>query len=147
MKINKEYMDVMRTGCKIERSLYRKQNNSAWILFIVGLLFFLLLGTALSFATELPSDERIADAIYKAENSKAHPYGIMVKYKHTTPRQACINTIRHAKRDWDGKGDFIVFLGNRYAPIGVKNDPTGLNKNWIKNVRYFLDKQDKRAYK
>jgi NRPS condensation-like uncharacterized protein len=86
------------------------------------------------------SVDQLADAIYKAENSKTHPYGILAHYKHTTSRQACINTINHAKRDWDGRGDFIIFLASRYAPIGVKNDPNNLNKNWIKNVKYFLDK-------
>jgi len=84
------------------------------------------------------SNDQIADAIFKAENSKTHPYGILAHYKHTTPRQACINTIIHARKDWNGQGDFIEFLGSRYCPVGAKNDPTGLNKNWIKNVRYFL---------
>ena len=88
------------------------------------------------------SDEQIANAIYKAENSKSHPYGILAHYKHTTPRQACINSIRHAKRDWNGKGDFIVFLGARYCPVGAKNDPRGLNKNWVKNVKYFLGRMN-----
>jgi len=87
--------------------------------------------------------ERLATAIYYAEggaNTK-HPYGILAKYKHTTPRQACINTINHALRDWDGKGDFIAFLQKRYAPIGVKNDPTGLNKNWYKNVSKIYNRR------
>ena len=83
--------------------------------------------------------EKLADAIYKAEGGvkTAHPYGILKKYKKTTPRQACINTIKHGLRDWDGYSDFITFLGSRYCPVGAKNDPTGLNKNWVKNVRCF----------
>ena len=84
--------------------------------------------------------ERIVDAIGKAENSKVHPYGVIPKYKHTTPRQACRNTVNHALRDWNGKTDFISFLGSRYAPIGVKNDPKGLNKNWVKNVKYYYER-------
>ena len=82
---------------------------------------------------------KLANAIYRAEGGTKtkYPYGIFKKYKYTTPRRACINTIDHAKRDWDGKGDFIEFLGSRYAPIGAKNDPTNLNKNWVKNVKYF----------
>ncbi len=87
------------------------------------------------------TNTQIANAIFKAENSKTHPYGILTHYKHTTPRQACLNTIAHAKRDWNGKGDFIVFLGNRYCPVGASNDPKGLNKNWVKNVRYFLNEK------
>ena len=31
-------------------------------------------------------------------------------------------------------GNFINFLGSRYAPKGAENDPKGLNANWIKNV-------------
>jgi len=88
------------------------------------------------------SDNEIANAIYRAENSKSHPYGILTHYKTTTPRQACLNTIAHAKRDWNGKGDFIVFLGNRYAPINSDTD-NGTNKFWVSNVKYFLNKEAK----
>ena len=82
---------------------------------------------------------KLADAIFKAENSKSHPYGIMTKYKTTTPRQACINTIKSALRRWDGKGDFIVFLGKTYCPP----DAHPLNKNWVKNVTYFYERGEK----
>jgi len=89
------------------------------------------------------TDDEIANAIYKAEGGAKtnHPYGILTKYKNTTSRQACLNTIEHAYKDWNGEGDFIEFLGNRYAPIGVANDPTELNKNWVRNVKYFLEKE------
>ena len=85
---------------------------------------------------------RLANAIFQAEGGAhtAHPYGILQHYKHTTARQACINTIRHYYRDWNGKGDFIAYLGSYYCPIGAKNDPIGLNRNWVKNVSYFYDK-------
>jgi hypothetical protein len=86
--------------------------------------------------------EKLATAIYYAEGgtATAHPYGILAHYKTTTPRQACINTIKHALRDWNGQGDFIAFLGSRYCPVGAKNDPTGLNKNWVKNVKKLYAK-------
>ena len=87
------------------------------------------------------TDTQIVNAIFYAENSKAHPYGIMQKYKHTTPRQACFNTVAHARKNWDGKKDFIKFLGSRYAPIGAKNDPHGLNKNWVGNVHAILERR------
>jgi hypothetical protein len=86
--------------------------------------------------------DQLANAIYRAENSKKHPYGILKKYKTTSPRQACINTIKHAIRDYKG-GDFIEFLASRYAPLNCANDPTGLNVHWVKNVRYFLNKEIK----
>ena len=90
------------------------------------------------------SNEAIADAIYLAEGGAKtnHPYGILAHYKTTTPRQACLNTIAHAKRDWNGKGDFIEFLGSRYCPVGAKNDPTNLNKNWVKNVKRLLERKN-----
>jgi len=110
----------------------------AILIFCIAILILMLVGVVK--AQEINLD-KLANAIYHAENSKTHPYGILAKYKHTTPRQACINTIKHALRDWNGEGDFITFLGSRYCPIGTSNDPRGLNKNWVKNVRYFLSKE------
>jgi hypothetical protein len=93
------------------------------------------------YANEQIDIERLATAIYFAEGGArtSHPYGILVHYVHTSPRQACINSIKHRLRDWDGKGDFICYLAKFYCPVGAANDPTGLNKNWIKNVRYFYN--------
>lgn len=108
------------------------------MLFVLPLLLFNIISCYAEY-----SNEQIADAIYYAEGGAKtnHPYGILIKYKITTPRQACINTIKHARRDWNGKGDFIEFLGSRYCPVvGADNDPKGLNKNWVKNVKYFLKK-------
>lgn len=87
---------------------------------------------------------RWADAIYWAEGGEktAHKYGILKRYRHTTPRQACINTIRHKYRDFlsgGHSGSFLAYLASRYAPLNAANDPTGLNKNWIKNVQYYLN--------
>jgi hypothetical protein len=105
--------------------------------FIPAVMLMLLLIVVASCRAEY-TNEAIADAIFKAENSLNHPYGILTHYKTTTPRQACLNTIIHARKDWNGQCDFIEFLGSRYCPIGAKNDPTGLNKNWVRNVKYFL---------
>lgn len=89
---------------------------------------------------------KLADAIYLAEGGKntKHPYGILAKYKNTTPRQACINTIKHKWRDWKAqgeKGEYLEYLASKYAPIGAKNDPNGLNRNWLKNVRSLYQLQ------
>lgn len=110
---------------------------------ILGWLFMLMFFSMVANAQVVSpayTNNQIADAIYLAEGGARtrHPYGILAKYKQTTPRQACLNTITHARRDWNGQGDFLEFLQKRYAPIGAKNDPTGLNKNWLRNVRYFL---------
>ena len=91
------------------------------------------------------TDTQIVDAIYWAEGGTEtnHPYGILTKYKVTTPRQACFNTVRnqrkrHAAHDC-GK-DFLTCLRDRYCPLNADNDPTNLNVNWLKNVKYFLGK-------
>ena len=87
-----------------------------------------------------PNYDTLADAIRRAEGNSN--YGILKHYKHTSYRQACKNTCQHAYKDWlkyavrAGKGHkmgYLEFLRDRYAPIGANNDPTGLNKNWLKN--------------
>jgi hypothetical protein len=83
--------------------------------------------------------ERLADCIKVAEGTPT--YGCP-KYKHTSYRQACINTIKHALRDWDGQGTFIAFLGGRYCPTTGKLRPAErrLNGNWIPNVTRLYEK-------
>ena len=109
--------------------------------FILLLLLFFSLGR-FCYGLDI---ERLADSIYLAEGGAktSYPYGILTKYKTTTPHQACINTIKHALKDWDGKGDFIEFLGSRYCPVGAKNDPQGLNKNWVRNVKFYYERGNK----
>lgn len=43
----------------------------------------------------------------------------------------------------DTPDSFIVFLGNRYCPIGADNDPQGLNQHWVKNVTFWYKKLKK----
>ena len=110
-----------------------------------ALTFLIIFSPQIALAGNLSPEycNRLADAIYKAEGGAktSHPYGILKKYKKTSPRQACINTIRSKFREWEAlgaKGDFLDYLASRYCPIGASNDPTGLNKNWLPNVRKFL---------
>ena len=123
----------------------REDPNKIYSAFIVIGSILLALMLIISLACTAHADtinpERLANAIYKAENSKAHPYGILVHYKNTTPRKACLNTIRHRLEQWNGQGDFISYLAQTYAPRHVFNDPKDLNRNWIKNVRYFYNIQ------
>ena len=91
----------------------------------------------------IPDWDKLANAIYRAEGGAKtrHPYGILTKYKTTTPRQACINTCKHKYKDWQAAGNpgsYLEYLASRYAPIGAANDPTNLNKNWLKNVKANL---------
>ena len=98
---------------------------------IVYILFIIPIYVALTGFT----NNQIADAIYKAEASRAHPYGILAHYKKTTPRQACINSIISAKARWikaGSPGDFIAFMGLRYSPPAI-------NPNWVRLVHWFLN--------
>ena len=101
----------------------------------------LLFGMIMICCADTIDVEKLANAIFKAENSKSHPYGIMVKYNETSPRDACKNTINHALKDWNGKGDFIDFLADRYCPPSL--DLVG-NRNWKRNVKYFYRKEKQR---
>lgn len=117
------------------------------VMAIVG-LFILLASCTLSHANEPINVNRLANAIYMSEGGAKtrHPYGILAKYKTTTPRQACINTIKTNIRKWNKAGmtgsykEFIVFMSKTYCPIGAKNDPTGLNRHWVKNTTYYYER-------
>ena len=85
-----------------------------------------------------------ANAIYIAEGGQKtrHPYGILATYKHTTARQACINTIKSKYKQWvkiGRHGAFIAFLASKYCPVGCDND-VGTNRYWVKNVSYWLER-------
>ena len=108
----------------------------------------MLLTPTISQATVVNVD-KLADAIYLAEGGSktSHPYGILKRYISTTPRQACINTIKSAIKRFNNQTkekDFIHFLSLTYCPIGASNDPTGLNRNWEKNVKHFYNRREKK---
>ena len=86
------------------------------------------------------AENRLADAIFVLEggNRTKWPYGVKVRYKTTSPRQACLNTVRHKHADWGAAGshgDFLDYLADRYCP--AKDDPIG-NKNWKANIHRLL---------
>lgn len=93
------------------------------------------------------TNEEYASAIRHAEGSWT--YGIK-SYSCKTEsecRRICINSIknnkiRFAKSHKSGE-TYIDTLAKRYAPICASNDPTGLNKNWKKNVLYWLAKENR----
>ena len=112
----------------------------------LGLLGAILLVSSQAWGE--PDYEALADSIRIAEGNAN--YGILTHYKHTSYRQACINTCKHAWKDYSSmypnyakkglktqKNGFLAFLANRYCPVGAKNDPKGLNKHWLSNVSYY----------
>ena len=145
MTINYKELRQLRRSWDNEPDNTQKMGLNPFILAILT-LFMLYALYSIAYADNAPTVnvERLANAIYKAEggNKTKHPYGILAKYKHTTPRQACINTIKSALKRYTkqgAKGDFIVFLGKTYCPVGASNDPWGLNKNWVKNVKHYYE--------
>lgn len=107
-------------------------------------MVYVLTGCASAETIEGHTTEQWAKAIYISEGGKntKHPYGVLAKYKHTSPKQACINTVSHKYRLWvkSGQhGSFTTFLGHSYAPVGCNND-LGTNRFWIKNVSYWIER-------
>lgn len=87
----------------------------------------------------------ILAAIRHAENGRAgREYGVLhPKALGKSYRVQCGWAAATIQKNWDrwkkagSKGKFIVFLGNRYCPVGAGNDPDNLNRHWIKNVTKF----------
>lgn len=89
-------------------------------------------------------------AIRKAENGrKGIEFGVLhpraTHQANSLRVQAgwCAATISKTYKRWQAANsnlDFITFLGNRYCPLEAANDPTGLNHNWIRNVRHWTYK-------
>ena len=95
------------------------------------------------------TNKQIVDAIYKAEGGSdaTYLYGIR-SVPYDTPEEArriCFNTVRNNRVRYKEYGykkfnTYLKFLADRYCPVNCDNDPRGLNKNWLKNVKYFLKK-------
>ena len=112
--------------------------------FLFSLFCFIFI--SFSVCADEIDDERLANAIFRAEggHNATYLYGIRsIPYKdEAEARQICLNTIRNNKKRYKDYGhkhynNYLEFLASRYCPIGAKNDPYGLNRHWLKNVRYF----------
>ena len=96
-------------------------------------------------------------AIRTAENGRAGiEFGVLnpkaVDQPNSLRVQAgwCAATVSKNHKRWIDSGenvDFITFLGNRYCPVGADNDPNGLNKHWIPNVRKIAERNLDAMYK
>jgi len=108
--------------------------------------FIIMVLTYNCFGDEI-DDIKLCNAIFKAEGGykATYLYGIRsIKYKdEAEARQICLNTIRNNRKRYAKYGHkkydtYLEFLASRYCPVGAINDPTGLNKHWLKNVKFFL---------
>lgn len=114
----------------------------------IALLTLLFAMTLIAHAEKTIDLDRWADAIRKAEGNPN--YGIVsIKCDSEAQcRKYCKNTVYNTlvkyreSRCKSGESD-LDCMARRYAPIGAKNDPNGLNKNWKKNVAYFLKRGDR----
>lgn len=84
--------------------------------------------------------ETVVQAIYRIEGSfkTKFPYGIKTKFKHTTPHDACFNTVMHVSRTYKVTTIdryFITVLAAQYCP--PQDDPVG-NRNWKHNAIKIL---------
>ena len=116
------------------------------IICLLTLIYVLFLNST-TFAEISYTNDQIADAIFKAEGGmKAeYWYGIRsVKYDSLKEaRRICLNTIRNQRRrhaKHECASSYLECLANRYCPVGALNDPHKLNRYWLKNVIFFLEK-------
>lgn len=106
-----------------------------------------------AFADEMPADFYIAEvdivnAIYQIEGGShaKKPFGILSVpcNSYAECRKVCLTTVknnktRFLKADRSKYGNsYLAFLASRYAPLNAKNDPKGLNKNWLRNIKSKL---------
>jgi hypothetical protein len=92
----------------------------------------------------------IVAAIRHAENGRAgreygvlHPKALGKSYRTQAGWAAA--TVQKQYDRWvkaGKKGAYLESLARRYCPVGADNDPTGLNKHWLKNVTHFTKKFD-----
>ena len=90
----------------------------------------------------------IVAAIRHAENGRAgreygvlHPKALGKSYR--TQAGWCAATVQKHYDRWikaGSQGTFLESLARRYCPVGAGNDPTGLNRHWLKNVRFWQDR-------
>lgn len=115
---------------------------------ILNLTIYALLtinNTALASSINPNFANKIVDAIYKIEGAEkaVKPFGILSVPcdGYADCRQICLNTVRNNYKRWlksDRSKTYLEFLANRYAPVGVSNDPNNLNKNWLSNLQRVL---------
>ena len=114
----------------------------------ISLLIWLLLFLIYATTVKAYTNDEIADAIFWAEggNNTNYPYGIrsVSCEGQQDCRKICINTIRNNRKRYEKYGfkrhdTYLKFLASRYAPSKADNDPTGLNRHWLRNVTYLLE--------
>ena len=113
--------------------------NPRWFIPAVILYTLIFYAVMVSVCHAEPTDSQIVEAIGKAENSVKYPYGVKSINTHGNKayaRQICLNSVRNARKRCVGQ-DLIVCMGKRYSPPDI-------NPNWVRLVKYFLEKGRKK---
>lgn len=136
---------------------YRSPKSSYTPLIVLAIVWivFMAIVSSKAFSAQINTivvrdwtTEQYVNAIYLAEGGKnaSYPYGIrsVSVSSVSEARKVCFNTVRNNKKRFKnllntGDQRFIDFLASRYCPVGAGNDSKGLNKNWVKNVTWFLN--------
>ena len=121
------------------------------IILAISIWFLGIVFIAMLRAEAVPNFNKITDAIYLVEGGKLakKPFGVLSVpcYDYETCRRIAHNTVVKNFKRWQDAGEpgeYLEFLSKRYAPMGAENDSQNLNRNWLKNVRYFLEKNEKK---
>lgn len=81
--------------------------------------------------------------LYKNKNNWGGNYNSSIEdfYRFDSKEEGLEYFIRNLKKGYFDKGrNTIEDIGYKYCPVGAKNDPNGLNKNWIPKVtEYYND--------
>lgn len=92
--------------------------------------------------------ERLVQAIREAEGVPsygsmrlARKYGGHRNVPESAGRTDAARIVHASYSRWrkaGRPGDFLVYLHGRYAPVNAQNDPTGLNRWWLANVKRHI---------
>ena len=125
----------------ITTGVLMKRIKAVLIALFIGIIAF----SSPVYAYEVIDQEKLVEAIGRAENSVKYPYGIKSINTHgdkALARKICLNTINNnlarwqwARQNGDNR-DFIEFLGARFCPVNSPDD-NGTNQFWVKNVKKF----------
>ena len=117
---------------------------------IILCVIYIAFGIHNQFFNHNHTNDQIVNAIYLAEGGDQATYLYVIRsVSYDTPAEArriCLRSVINNKKRWKDAGepeDFITFMRRRYCPIDAPNDPHGLNKYWVKNVKFFLQQQSK----
>ena len=128
-----------------------------WIpkaLLVISILLLIILNIANFGYSADWTDKEIVEAVFLAEGGYRATYlfGIRsVKYdSFQEAEKICYNTVRNNRKRYKDYGykeydTYLEFLASRYAPTtgNITEREKDLNRYWLPNVLYFLNKEGK----